>query len=384
MAIDRLLRFIASHEKVFERVDDSSGAIQDVYYRAITALGELVPSLREEELALLPDRIMAGLGQSSHGYLVDVAEEVMEPLPDDVLRIWDAELKALVTAQEVEDAKSKDRFVFSNIHQYRSLRQLIADRLGDLDGLIALEELKHPNSQDIMAIAERLLEAGRLPEALDWVRQKKTGGLKVMGYTDLADGLMPRDADNPRRISLEARILEALDDKKDAQKLRWSVFETSLDSAILREYLAALPDFEEFDALDRAFDHGLMSKQIYTALVFFMEWPELSFAAKLVIAHRGEWDGGQYYLLPTAADALQHEYALASTILYRALLDDILSRARSKAYKHGAHYLDRLDSLADQADREAKDLEGFQTHANYRANLQTKHARKSSFWAQVK
>jgi len=235
-----------------------------------------------------------------------------------------------------------------------------------------------------MAIAERLLEAGRLPEALDWVRRKKTGGLKVMAYADLADGSMPRYADNSCRTSLEARILEALDDKKGAQTLRWSAFETSLDSAILREYLAALSDFEEFDALDRAFDHALMSRQIYTALAFFMEWPELSFVAKLVIDHRGEWDGGQYYMLPPVADALQHEYALAATILYRCLLDDILSTARSKAYKHGARYLDRLGSIADQADREAKDLEEIHTHASYRAHLQTKHARKSSFWAQVK
>ena len=41
LAIDRLLRFIATHERVFERVDDSSGYVQDVYYQAIRILGEL-------------------------------------------------------------------------------------------------------------------------------------------------------------------------------------------------------------------------------------------------------------------------------------------------------------------------------------------------------
>jgi hypothetical protein len=30
LALDRLLRFIATHERVFERVDDSSGYVQDV------------------------------------------------------------------------------------------------------------------------------------------------------------------------------------------------------------------------------------------------------------------------------------------------------------------------------------------------------------------
>ncbi len=45
LAIDRLLRFIATHEQVFERVDDSSGRVQDVYYQAIHATGDLAPNL---------------------------------------------------------------------------------------------------------------------------------------------------------------------------------------------------------------------------------------------------------------------------------------------------------------------------------------------------
>lgn len=39
MAAERLLRFIATHEPVFERVDDSSGYVQGVYYDGIAALG---------------------------------------------------------------------------------------------------------------------------------------------------------------------------------------------------------------------------------------------------------------------------------------------------------------------------------------------------------
>jgi hypothetical protein len=42
MAVERLLRFIATHETVFERVDDSSGHVQGVYYDAIEAFGTIV------------------------------------------------------------------------------------------------------------------------------------------------------------------------------------------------------------------------------------------------------------------------------------------------------------------------------------------------------
>ena len=383
IAMDRLLRFIATHERVFERVDDSSGHIQGVYYQAIAMIGELAPKLAPVDAALLPEMIMAKLGESSHGYLIDVAEEVVEHLPDKVLSKWDAQLLALQERQSVKDAKSPDRYVFSNTSQYRDVRQFIAGSLGDLDGLIALEEMKHPNSQDTIGVAARLLEAGRAKEALEWIRREKTGRLKYLATSDLADDLMPQDASAPQRTSLEAKILEALGEKESAQSLRWSAFEASLDPGTLREYVAALPDFEEFAMLDRAFAHALASRHIYRALAFLMEWPRLDLAAKLVVEHRGEWDGSQYYMLPPMADTLQYDHPLAASVLYRALLDDILARARSKAYTHAAKYLKKLDALADSSDAEAATVHGMVLHEEYSAGLQKAHGRKSGFWSLV-
>ncbi|QPB19256.1 DUF6880 family protein [Rhizobium sp. 007] len=383
MAIDRLLRFIATHERVFERIDDSYGHVQDVYHQAIAELGQLTPKL-EEEIGLLPERIVEALGDSSHGYLVDVAHEVVDHQPKEVLRKWDADLAVLQQEQEAKDAKSKDRYVFSNASQYRDIRQLIAHVLGDLDGLIALEEKKHPNLQDTIGMAEHLLEAGRAQEAFGWVRREKTGGLKYVSASDLADGMMPQEATSSERVSLEARILEAIGEKDAAQTLRWSAFETSLNAGTLREYIAALPDFEEFSALDRAFALVLASKHIYRALAFLVEWPRLDLAAKLVIERRNEWDGGQYYMLPPVADALQHDHPLAAVVLYRALLNDILSRTRSKAYPHAARYLKKLDALAASSDAEATTVSGICSHTYYSAGLQKSHGRKSGFWALVK
>lgn len=383
MAIERLLRFIATHEPVFERVDDSSGYVQEVYHDAIAALGVLAPRLEPQDVARLPDRIMGMLGTSSHGYLVNAAQAVAEHLPKETLRRWDADLAALQSKQEAEDAKAKDRYRFSNASQYRSIRQIIADVPGDLDGLIALEEKKHPNTQDTTGIAERLLEAGRAREALDWVRREKTGGLKYLSAADMADGVAPRDALSPRRTHLEATILEALGEGDAAQSLRWTTFEDTLDADTLKEYIAALPDFEDFAALDRAFAHALVTPSIYNALAFLVEWPRLDLAAKLVIDRHAEWDGRQYYMLPSVADALEHDYPFAATILYRALLDDILSRARSKAYPHAARYLAKLDTLAASTEAEADRPTGIPSHDVYRASLQKSHGRKSAFWALV-
>jgi len=67
-------------------------------------------------------------------------------------------------------------------------------------------------------------------------------------------------------------------------------------------------------------------------------------------------------------------------VLYRALIDDILARARSPAYGHAARYLTRLDTLAD---RNKRVLPGFPDHAAYKAELQRTHGRKTGFWSLV-
>ena len=76
------------------------------------------------------------------------------------------------------------------------------------------------------------------------------------------------------------------------------------------------------------------------------------------------------------------DYPLAATILYRALLDEILASGRSAAYGHGARYLARLDEMAGKFD-DVPDLV-IDTPSAYRARLLKSHARKSGFWALVR
>ena len=337
LATDRLLRFIATHEQVFEPVYDSSGRVQDVYYQAIAATGDLAQNLAAPDANLLPDKIMTALGESTHGYLADVTDAVAPHLPQDSLDRWDGDLKAIAERQAEEAAREPDGWFYSMTSQWAKMRQILALARGDLDLLIALEAKKKPHMQDTLGIAAQLLEAGRSAEALDWVRKP---GRRPFGATD---GEL-----SPERVRLEARILDAMGDKTAAQALRWRCFEVSLSADILRDYLKQLPDFEGIEAEDRAQALALEKAEPEVALQFFLNWPRLDLAAKLIVMHPDRWDGGDWHILPKVAGLLGHDYPLAATILYRALLDDILDRARSKAYGHGAKYLGKLGLLADE------------------------------------
>jgi hypothetical protein len=72
-------------------------------------------------------------------------------------------------------------------------------------------------------------------------------------------------------------------DRKTAQDLRWKTFEATLDIGMLRDHIARLPDFAEFDVLDKAFAHAIGFEQKYRALVFFLNWPRLDLASRLVV-----------------------------------------------------------------------------------------------------
>jgi hypothetical protein len=174
-----------------------------VYYQAIRMVGELCQVLPEPDADLMPERIMALLGESMHGYLSDLVTTVAPHLPQDTLTRWDGNLKEAIAGWKLQvKTRKSDCWFYSITSQWTEMRQTIATARGDIDLLVGLEEKKQPHMQDTLGIAAQLLQAGRASEALDWVR--KPGQRRF----DDADGDV-----SPVRVSLEARILEALDDK---------------------------------------------------------------------------------------------------------------------------------------------------------------------------
>ena len=63
------------------------------------------------------------------------------------------------------------------------------------------------------------------------------------------------------------------------------------------------------------------------------------------------------------------------SVLYRALLNDILGRGKSPAYGHGARYLANLAALAE----DIADWQTLDNHATYALGLRKSHGRKACF-----
>ncbi|GMQ81553.1 MAG: hypothetical protein BMS9Abin05_0985 [Rhodothermia bacterium] len=101
-------------------------------------------------------------------------------------------------------------------------------------------------------------------------------------------------------------------------------------------------------------------------------------AGKYVLARAAQIDGNYYSSLKPLAERMDKSgRPLASSMIYRALLNSILERGQSKYYHHGIGYLKKLDRLA----KAVSNWRDFAPHRGYVAGLRGEHGRKRSFWS---
>jgi hypothetical protein len=150
----------------------------------------------------------------------------------------------------------------------------------------------------------------------------------------------------------EARIavLEALGRMDEAQLLRWQCFCKTLAIPHLRAYLKRLEAFADVDAEE---------------------------AARYVIAHEQEWDGGAFAIYGPAAERLSGNHPLAALVLLRAMVCFALGMGRAKRYRYAVEHLRTCEQLAARID----DWQGLQEHHHFVERLRQRYGAQWSFWA---
>jgi hypothetical protein len=139
-------------------------------------------------------------------------------------------------------------------------------------------------------------------------------------------------------VATDLRIdaLKALGRKTEAQAERWRHFERTLSVAHLRAYLKRLPDFEDFDAEQKALNLAGAHPDAVRALAFLIEWHALDRAGRLVRERAADLDGRLYEVLRPAAEALDAKLPGAASLLYRRLVESVLDRGASKRFPYAA------------------------------------------------
>ena len=380
--LELMWRFLALADSVFERCDDSSGTVSDIFRSATADLGEVAAGAKPDPKTLAEDAFRA-LTQNDYGQydpLIGVlapalGREGLEHLKQRMIALSKESVPKPDDREWREFGYGSDGPVYADelAEQFRSSTvrlalMEIADAQGDADAYISQHGEQARKRPRIAAeIARRLLAANRAKDA--W---------RIIETTEHRRG----GWDRPDFEWEDARIdvLDALDRGDEAQDARRSCFERSLSVEHLRAYLKRLPDFEDVEAEERALDHAQDFGSPLQALFFLVSWPALDRAAALVIRHAANLDGNQYEILTPAADALAGKYPLAATVALRAMIDFTLTNARSSRYKHAARHFMECSSLASSIG----EFGAFEAHDAYEERLRREHGRKSSFWDHIR
>lgn len=375
-AFELIWQFLALGDSIFARSDHGSGSLIESFHQACTDAG-VIAKLARMNADVLAAKIFSALQDNGYGQYDRLIAAMVPALGRDGLE----QLKALFeqwAREPSEKLAEHDRQVtgwssngpvyedeiYDN-HRELTVRialQEIADALGDVDAYIAQQPENTRKAPMVAAdIASRLLAAGRADEAL-----------LALDRVDTRNR-----SDVPIEWQLaRVKVLEALERGEEAQAYRWTCFEQSLNDQHLRDFLRRLPDFDDMEAEERAYGYAQTFPDVHQALVFFLRWPSLEEAAKLVTARQAELDGNLYELMPPAAEALQEKYPLTAIILLRSMIDFTLESARSSRYKHAARHLAECGALAPHVD----DHGNAESHDAYVARLKYQHGKKQGFW----
>jgi len=365
LALELLWQLLDLHPSIFERVDDSSGRVGDVFRTACDDLGLLAERARIEPKALA-DTVFQRVTNNGYG----VYDGLIVNLAAALGKKGRAKLRTLLLQRRREYLTEDKRAAIAAGRFDSALSGLslalrdIADCEGDADAFIDTYQGRDlTNPRFVSEIALRLLRDGRAVEALGYLdRGAPCAENRHFGLTEWTNA----------RIA----ALDAVQRTDEAQALRMAIFQTELSASHLRAYLERLPDFDDVEAENRALEVVGAHPNVHAALAFLVEWPARERAARLVCSRIKEIDGDRYELLDPAASTLEGKHPLSAVLLRRALIEVTLQKGRATRYKHAARHVHEIDSLKARI----KDYAGFETHDQFMARLAKNHPRKTSFW----
>ena len=355
-------RFLAIAESVLNRVDDSGGAVGEVYRQAVLLWLMAAKAWQEADVDWL-ERVYQLYQQNDYG--------VLDPLlPNAHLLLTQDQLKQLAWRYENELRKALKASEEEGKRNFAALRSgvalgSIADALRD-PGLYERSVLMHspqPNNLQMKAICEKFLQYEQPEAAMRYLNQAWESRFEY------------------DRLELLNKVYAQTGDRQQLKQIRYRLFQHQQSHASFQLYLEVLDEEEKESACNEAIKKAEQGSNLLNSAELLLNLSRPDRAQALVLSRHQELTDCFYESLLRLAKAFEKaDCNLAATACYRALLLDILTQARSKAYGHAARYFKKLEALAGQI----KAFKPLPEHHAFLQQLQSAHGRKRSFWARLK
>lgn len=346
--------FYETDKAVLGNCDDSSGHVGDVYRHDAKELFVSYAS-RCDDKEWLGDMVFKLNQKNDYGVRDTLIHCAAEYLPEAVMRSIVERLWARAEHETGEYEERDAALLISSL-----ARQLKDAPLYEKAYLAAFGKLSTAACVDI---AEICLDAGDAQEALSWLER-----------IDPAETFQADERDE-----LLMAIYEKLGNPEKREETAWRIFKRHRSADTLGTLLSVIGNDQQEKVVEEETRNILQSEGLsYSDAEFLIDIGRAEDANDYLLASADQLNGDLYGSLLPMAEAMERAgYRLAACAIYRALLDSILERGKSKYYHHGVRYLKKLDSLS----KAVADWGSFKTHDAYVAYLRETHGRKTSFWA---
>lgn len=353
--VELVAEFYRCDDPVFSRCDDSSGIVADVFKRPAgdvfvryaracedkSRVGDILLKLclpaQRRIRSVLIDSASKFLPEDEMRRLVDVLIERWEREPSDT-RIDSNEYFLLMSlAKQLRDASL--------------FEEVVTATWPDVHGSACLD------------IARLYLDSGDPEMALSWIER-----------------FPPHEFHRGReRDELLLSVFERLGDREGVEKTAWKIFRRERSSGALNKLMLVIGEANRQGVVEQEMSLISESERFsYSDSLFLVKVGQPDAAEDYLLKHESSIDGDAYFaLLPIAEGLEEAGRPLGASVVYRALLESILSRAQSKYYHHGVRYMKKLDELAPGVTC----WKGIATHKEYKTRLLAAHGRKRSFWS---
>jgi hypothetical protein len=347
-------RFIRADARILDRADDSNGSIGDSFRRACRLWHQAAAALPADPVWVeRVHELHAGNDYGTRDALLDEAAIRLSPL----------ELRRLARLYEqAATSARRDEEGHPALTAAVAMGQ-VACALGDAALYERSVRIRSPRPNALQAddIAAQYLRFGPVERAVEWL----TGAA--------GDSLSSRD----ERLDLLAQAYEKLGNRQALLDTRRKLAERSNSPELFFEYAALLPVEEREVARGQALERAMRSDDPVSAARFLLALDEPDRASALVLRRTDGLTSSYYREILDLAQGLEKAARpLPAVACYRALVEQILAEARSKAYGHARRYVDRLTALHPSV----SDYGELPSHADYLAQLRLQHGRKHSFW----
>ena len=349
--------FYEADGAIFNQCDDSYGNVGDVFRIDAKNLFVTYASQCKKKDRVI-DLILKLNGGDDYGIRDKLFDDASEYLSKPALQSMVDQLWNL--AQQ-EDNEHKKRHWILGIESIA--RQLKDPHLYEQARRALFSELTPAACIDI---AQIYLETEDAQTALSWLEKIPEGtGFKI-----------------EEKDALLLAIYKKLDNPEKLAEVAWRIFRRYRSQNTLAMLLDAIGEAQRQGVIDGESQSILQAQEFsYSDASFLIQSGYTEDAERYLLSRRDQINGDFYPNVLSLADEMENAGRfLATSALYRALLESILRRAISTYYTHGVRYLKKLDALAPLV----QNWQNIPTHTEYQDHLRQHHGRKTSFWSRYK